>query len=489
MSDDGSLILKNASYIFVGSVVANIASFGFRLLLAREFGAEGFGTFSLGLMIVSVITTVCLFGVPDGLVNFIGKYRASEHPDRILGDVITGTVLTIGLSLLFLFTLRLFSSAISTEIFGSPELKQMMLYMSFVIPANVLVYLSSSIALGYEKGGLNTLIKQIFPRFFLIALAAIVIFFDGQLLDIGVAYSLSMWMAGIIGAYFSIKLLPIRNLDLAEYNPSKLLSFSAPLMLTASVGFLLNWTDTAIVGIFLNESSVGVYQASFLLGTNLSIFLTAIASSLYAKYSALLENKNYSELARRYQSGRRWAVLTAIAPTVYLTVFAGQSLSYLFGAEFSQGRVALIIIVFGQFLYIFLGPSTNLLKSADMSKFVFWTYLGGAAINTGLNIILVPRIGIVGASVGTATGLVVIKIAHYLKMTGIIEIKLFDKRFIPSISAIGTAVIPSYLLSPFISSPVRLIFHILVFSSVYCVCLYLFGGITDSEVKKIREFY
>ena len=77
------LIVKTSFIVFLGLMVSKLLGYGYRILIARFFGPEAYGLFSLTLSIVPFFTTLAFFGLTDGLMRFIPMLRAKNKDDEI----------------------------------------------------------------------------------------------------------------------------------------------------------------------------------------------------------------------------------------------------------------------------------------------------------------------------------------------------------------------------------------------------------------------
>jgi O-antigen/teichoic acid export membrane protein len=488
MEVDAERVLKNTGFLFAGVIIANIISFAFRVLVAREFGSSGFGVLSLGLMVGSISSTIVLFGLADGLINFVGKFRANKQFERIVGISISSLLLSVSLAILLSAFIIASTPFLALEIFDSHELIRLLPWLMLFIPAKVIVDITSSITIGFEYGEYKVFIKQVAPRLFLLLFSALVIYFGGDIADIGRAYSAAMWAAAVLGVFLVIKILPTHSYTFKRADNSSLIRFSAPLMFASAVGFLLNWTDTAIVGYLLDDSAVGVYQSAFLLGANIVIVKNAAAGSLYPNFSSLIESGELSKINHYYMIGRRWAVILTLAPATYLFAFSTESLTYIFGREFAGGGTALSMLVLGQFVSVTFGPVTNLLKSLNQSRFIFMTYFAGGILNLIVNWLLIPEIGIAGAAAGSAVSIALVQASHYLKVRQEISLPVFDYRFVGALTGAVISVTVSATIIELVESVSLFLVHIVIFSSVYLISTMLSGSIKKREIRTVLKY-
>lgn len=478
-------VRRNAIYLFLGVVVANLASFLFRVLLANEFGPEGFGVFSLALMTTSVATMVALLGLPDGVISFVSKYSEREECDRVIGVVVAGFGLSVGLAVILAVGVVLVAPLLSTEVFDTPRLADILWWFAWVIPANVLVDLSAAYFLGVQRGGYNTFIKQVVPKASLLLLLLPIIVLNGPLVAVGIAYLVATVFAAVVGITSVGIALPSLDRQKVTFDVRNLLTFSLPLMATSAIGLLLNWTDTVVIGHILGSRAVGIYQAAFVLAVNIHVFFGAISGSLYPNFGSLLASNERKVVSRQFKEGTRWAVLITAAPAVYLVGFPALSLETLFGSSFDEGTNVLILLVVAKALIVLFGPATPLLKAAEESRYVAVTYGVAAVANIVLNVILVPVAGIIGAAFATGVASLFGNYLHFRRIRDHFDIGLPVKPFGQALVAGAIAYTPTLLLEPYVDSAISFGFHIMGFSIVYIVALFAVGGFRIEEVRSL----
>ena len=91
----------------------------------------------------------------------------------------------------------------------------------------------------------------------------------------------------------------------------------------------------------------------------------------------------------------------------------GRPLLALFGADFERGYDVMFILAVGMLARAAVGPAERLLNMLGERKQCAFIYAAAFAINLGLCVILIPRIGIEGAAVATSSALVVESIMLY----------------------------------------------------------------------------
>ena len=101
-------------------------------------------------------------------------------------------------------------------------------------------------------------------------------------------------------------------------------------------------------------------------------------------------------------------------PPARLILAFGRRLLSLFGAGFTSGYFVMFILAVGMLSRAAVGPAERLLNMLGERKQCAGIYALAFAINLGLCIVLIPRLGIEGAAVATSTALVVESILLFL---------------------------------------------------------------------------
>lgn len=488
MGDNGaSRVRRNAIYLFLGVVVANLASFLFRALLAREFGPDGFGVFSLALMTTSIATMIALLGLPDGVVTFVSKFHEGEEYDRAAGVVAASFGLSLGMAVLLAVIVILAAPFLSTRVFDSPALADVLWWFAWVVPANVIVDISAAYFLGIQRGGYNTLLKQVVPKTALLVLVAVIAVINGPLVAVGVAYLAAMGVAALMGIAAVGRSLSRDRIKGFSVDLPGLLTYSLPLLATSAIGFFLNWTDTMVIGYALGSGSVGVYQSAFVLASNITVVLGAVSGSLYPNFSALLARDERKTIRDRFAEGTRWALLISVAPAVYLIVFSQLSLGVLFGDAFTTGGTALAILVVGQVAILLFGPATDFLKAIEESRYVAVTYGVAALLNLLLNLFLIPAIGLIGAAVATSTAMVGATVLHFRRVRNYVSVPVPFMALVRTLTAGFAGILVVSVVFKSVESVPMFGLHIVAFSFVYIGGLVATNAVGRGDLRRLRS--
>jgi O-antigen/teichoic acid export membrane protein len=176
---------------------------------------------------------------------------------------------------------------------------------------------------------------------------------------------------------------------------------------TAPMFWLMNSTDRWFIGMWLGPGPLGVYSFASSMGTIGILVNSAITLTWYPEMSRAYET---SEQEARVQIGRLWARRAGGLLIVWLAVAAagGDAIRLLTDSRFHQGVPYVPWIAGGIFFYGIFGiANTGLILKKNLAPAVGWWILG-AAVNAGLNFLLVGRVGALGAAVAFSAGFALI---------------------------------------------------------------------------------
>jgi O-antigen/teichoic acid export membrane protein len=478
-------VTLNAIILFGGTVLGNLFAFLFQTIIAREFGAAVYGSFSLATSMLLIIATPSMLGFPGALVKFIGE---KSNESELSGVLRLGLAIPMCISLLGSAILYFAGEPLSTILFQSNDAARFVRIFAFALPAVVLARLLGATLMGFERAEGRVITEEITRGGVLLGGSFIVIVIGYNMFSVAIVYVISYWAAGIVGLAFLFKISNFNIRATPQYAPKELVYFSLPLLLSSQAGLISNWIDTILVGVITkNDSLVGVYQSSFILGTTVLIFWKAIGGSLYPNFSKLIGQNNGEELTEKYEKGTRWAVILTTAPTLYLSIFSQNSLSIIFGPEFGVGGFALAVIVLGNLGGVIVGPGTEVVKSLGHGRIVLLTEVIGLISNILINIALIPFVGIVGAAAGTAFASIITNLSQFLWSRRHFSLKIPVWSIIRSISVAAAAGLLLSVLTANVTNIIGLGLHAILFSIIYVVGLILTREIKTSDYEKIKN--
>lgn len=189
-----------------------------------------------------------------------------------------------------------------------------------------------------------------------------------------------------------------------------LLRFGLPLTACYALNFVLSTSDRLLVDYFLGGTAVGVYSVSYaVMDRTLTSLFLAVSLAAFPLAVRLLEKEGPDAAkAQLYRNGT--ALLALVIPgCLGLIAVNEQIAAVLIGPEYRA--VALTIMPWIAVSTLLAGLQIHFFDHAfhlgKRTELFIWTIGPAAVINIGLNIVLLPRYGLMGAVWATLVGYIV----------------------------------------------------------------------------------
>ncbi len=124
-----------------------------------------------------------------------------------------------------------------------------------------------------------------------------------------------------------------------------------------------------------------------------------------AEIQKLKNEKN--EFETTFKASNKWIFFLILPVAIGLTLFSKDILGIMFGHEYAQSYIALIILIMGYFIYEMFVTCIEVLNVIKKTKYVMFNMLLAAILNIILNYILIPTYGMVGGAIATAGSMII----------------------------------------------------------------------------------
>ncbi len=484
------LLVKSSFFILIASIISKLASYGYKILIARYLGAEIYGLFSLALIVISLVSSIAVLGLGDGLVRYVSFYRGKKQFGKLNRLIISSKKIFLTTGIISAIALILFAPLIAEKIFHSDKFTPIIRGMAMAMPFLLLSNLYLGILKGFEKIKIYSSLVNIYQnsaRFILLGLL-LLIGFDLKAISISyVVVFIGLFLISRSYANKNLINLPDQKIPPSKKVMPEVLRYSWPLIFVGILYSIFYWIDSLFLGYLTNAENVGLYNAAVTL-----VALFSIAPDLFMQLFFPLIAVKFSEgkkeiIRKLTQQVTKWIYLLNIILFLLLFLFADKWITILFGEEFLVSTNILRILVVGALFSGVVGISTNLISIKGKTKLTLLDFTIFALVNIALNALLIPPYGMVGAAVATLTTQVAFAITLVLqvrRLYGFNPIISIRKRM--SAIFVGFLIAGTYLVRNQLSIIMTIFFSILI-SILYLTSLYFFKLFDDEDLKIFRS--
>lgn len=385
------------------SRMINLVTNGLLIILLGRYllGPDGYGLLFLAISVVVVAQVVADLGLGRSVGRYVAEFKESD-PSQIPHILLAGLgyrLLMIGVVCLALLAGR----PLIVDLLAEPDLRILLLIGApFLLFRSLKTFLVNAFQ-GFNRVEYSAIVgavNNVGRVAFVVAFVSIGWGVAGALLGyvVGAAVATAIGLAILYTRFY-------RSYERAAAPEDglrrRVLEYSIPLTASRSANIIDRRVDILLVGYFLNPVAVGFYT----LGKQISEFVEAPAGSvgfaLSPAYGEEKANDRLDRAARIYETSLRYVLLLYVPAAVGLVLVAEPAVLLIFGDEYAGAiPVVQILSVFALFKAV-NSITTQAIDYLGRARFRALVKGITSVMNFGLNVLLIPTMGVVGAAVAT----------------------------------------------------------------------------------------
>jgi len=405
-------LLHGAATAFILKVFAAGIAFFLNIIISRGLGAEGAGVYFLALSIVIFIAAIGRLGMELVLVRQIAENVKSNNQGRVLGVYRIATLYTVTISILFSIALYYFTPWISLSLFSKPELENPLSIMALSIVPTVLLILNAHALQGLKKIASSTIVSSLIVPL-LTSIFTIAFVKEYGIDSVVWGFFTSSVVAMIIGWLIWIKSSKKFRKFKPEMNKEVVFKSSSPLLGIVIMNMIINLSPMFLLGIWESSENIGIYGAASRTAMLTSFVLMAVNSISAPKFAELYKMNKIYELENICKKSTKLMIYTA-SPVLAIFIIFPELILSIFGEEFKNGAIVLIILSIGQLINVSTGSVGYLLTMTGHERTMHRIMLFSSLIGLSSSVILISQYGIIGASISVTLAL---SVQNLLAMT------------------------------------------------------------------------
>lgn len=478
------------SFLWVGGgvVAANVFGYLLRILLARNLTVEEYGLVYAIMAVFGLLSVFAHWGLAEALTREVALARAVASAR--LKEVVLWVAFVLYASAAIILALAMWFAPLLAEHYfhsSSAAIPFTVYTISFLLSS--IVYIIPSLLMGAHRSNLYTL--------FIVTQSGLLLLGAWLLLAYGVtgvmlAYVITMVTLHILFIPLLGRVLPgfwRARAHLRVKTAKRLFAYGIPVMLTGVAWVILSASDTALLTYFSSLAEVGRYQVA-LPTANLLLFLTpVIVTVLLPLLTHVWQDRKRALLSRSIQDLHAYVFLCIIPIAVAVATYPDILLNLLFGAQYVSAAPILRLLVVSA-LFITLNSVTAAAFSAiGKPKESTRAVAVGAVANLILNILLIPRLGGVGAAIATVCSAILIFSLGLRALRRHLAVRLPWRRWCGGLAAgfVFAAVLALMRSFPYLGQYPKIALAVLLGGLSYALVLFATRTVSMAELRDLWQ--
>jgi O-antigen/teichoic acid export membrane protein len=420
-------IAKNSLWLFLGDIFGRLLRMGLIVYAARTLGTSGWGVFSYATSIGILLMSLSDIGI-SGIITREASQKKEEYTTLISTALVIKAVLlvaSIGLVL-----------GISPLISHISQTHGIFLLIATISFFDTIRELGFSINRAFEKMEREMVVKTIMNVAILV-LGIIFLKINLSPKSMALAYAVGSG----IGAFIIIFMIRNETKQLIGTVDRKkvgtLLKTAWPFAVITLVAILLANVDTYMLGLWKDASEIGLYASV----QRIYAFVAVIPSTIAVATFPLMSRLAHTDQDKfRLTLEKALGVLLAISVPIAVggALMSRELVLMVFGQAYAAAApvmLVMMLMVIAAFPLILLA---NAVFAYDRQRSLSGVYIAGMVANIGLNAILIPKFGALGAALATCISNII--------MTGSVFIKVRRINPLSIVPTLRTLLVPLMIL-------------------------------------------
>ena len=381
------------------------------ILLARLLGITDYGNYVYVLTWTNILVLISKFGLDVLLLRYVAAYEGKQAWNYLRGILVwslkTALFLSITINSMLLFSVWGLISYLRIELIN----------LFFLSTGLILLFTLSDLILSILRGLQHTILSQtigLILRPVLLGLSVLVLY--------AIKLPLSGFLVMLVHICTTLLIFILLIFLVVHYLPSAIWSISSLtnkaewrttaflLLFLSGAQLIMNQTDTVMLGLMRSTEEAGIYASAARIAEGTAFGLSAFnafAAPLIAKLYALEKKLELQRLLTM----AAWGILVVTIIAGAFLISMGKLILSLFGQEFIAGYFSLVILLLGQVVNSLAGSVGLLMNMTGNQVIIAKVIIISTLLNIGLNFLLIPYFGMLGAAIATSITVIFVNLA------------------------------------------------------------------------------
>jgi O-antigen/teichoic acid export membrane protein len=429
--------IRGSSLLLIGRFLSLGVNFGIQIMIVRYLSKADYGAFAYALSIVSVGASIVSFGLDRSITRFIPIYEEDGEFDKLWGTIVmvVGTILSLSFAIVLL--VYGLEGWLTGTLVSDRQAVSLLLIMIFLTPIQALdgllvgmfAVFSKPRAIFFRRNVLAPALRLTVVLLLVLGEAGVEFLAAGYVAAGAVGIALYTFM--LFRTLRQNGLIDRFRIGQVKIPAREVFGFTVPLLASDLLFVTVHTSDVLLLGHYRGSVEVAEFrvvwpaaQLNQIVMGSFTLLFTPVAARLFAR-------KDYKGISDLYWQTALWIAVLSF-PIFALTFSLAQPLtSTLFGVRYEDSATYLTLLSLAYYFNAALGFNGLTLKVFGKVRFIVVISILAAIVNIGLNLLLIPRYGALGAAIGTASTLIAHNVMKQVGLRMGTGISLFQRRDAP----------------------------------------------------------
>lgn len=461
------LFIENFLVYGVGGIVGKAVHFIMVPIVTRLMpDSTYYGTSDLCNIIISLGRTLAVMGMYDAMYRMFFEKEDEEFKKEICS---TTFFFTMAVSCMVAFIVILWKGQLAEFILGDVSLNNLIFIVAIAIAVGATNNIVSAPTRMQNKRKVYLIMNTVSPV--LAYSIAIPLLLKGF-------YMMALPLASLIAGLTTEVAFYILNKKWFKFGKVRwtylknMLFFAFPLVFESIVYWVFSSCDRIMISNIMGVGANGIYAVGSKLGYASQLIYSAFAGGWqYFAFSTMKEKNQVHSNSKIFE----YLGIISFVSSMFIFAFSKFIYEILFEGEYVEGYIVAPYLYLAPLLLMLYQTAGNQLLVIKKTWPSMLIISGGAVVNIGLNLYLIPKMGIEGAAIATLLGYIVavtvcVIVLYHMKLI------ILSKRFV-----ISVGIVVTYILMWRLVTVNNVILSVMLATVASFMCVFLYK-------KDLRQF-
>jgi len=344
-------------FLFTGGTVATVVSAFASIVITRFLGPDGYGLYSICLIVPGLFLLFADFGVNSALVKYLAQFRVEGEKARVASLIRNGFLFKLLTSLFLFLICFLFSDFLAVYVLGRPGLGFLVRFVSLLVVFQVLFVCLRSVFVGLDRMEFSAAIS-VLQSVVKVVLATLLIVLGFGVFGALAGHVASFVVAGVVGSLIVYRVYR-EYVEQSSGLGSEFLRdlkfmvrFGFPLFSSSLLLSFLSQFQMLVLAWFTSDFEIGNFRAASNFLSLLSVLVVPISTALFPAFSKFNLEDEGSEVERFFLFSVRYVLLILVPVALFVGVVSRDLVFLVYGRSFVSAPFYLTLLVV---MYLYMG--------------------------------------------------------------------------------------------------------------------------------------
>src|SRR5579872_4383754 len=479
MLDEIKKLTKHTSIYSLGNILSKTVGFFLIPFYTHYLTPADYGTLELLDLSTALVGLLLNMWMNASVVRYYYEYDDEKNRNEVVS---TALISTASVAALVSACGMIWARGFSQLILKTPNYYQFI----WLISATLFFTCLNSVAWSYLRARQRSTLLVVLQSISLVISLSLNIYFIAVMKTglVGILYS-GLISTGLVTIGMTVMTVREVRWGFDRQKLVALVRFGSPLIFTSASAFVLNFADRFFLQRYTNISTVGIYALGYKFGFMLSFLIIQPFIMIWgARMYQIAKQENSGETFSRLFA---YFLLVLTAAALALSLVIRNVIAIIAPPQyFDAYRIVPVVAL----AYVFYGIAYYFQTGIYISKKTIYLGILGtasAAVNIGLDFLLIPRYAALGAAWATVLSFIFMAILGYVFSQTVYPIPYK----IHKIAIAVASAVAVYYVSTLVHTDWAIVTAILKLSLVlvFTAAIFLLGFFDRRELTKLREVW